>query len=168
MDFKSLMPFGPSGSKSATPARPDYDPFSPFRREMERLFDVMTREFGLPAPFGQNGFVAPKMNVAETEKGLEVSAELPGVDQKEIELSLENGVLTIKAEHTSEKEEKDEAKQYYLVERSQGTYMRRIAIPFEAEEDKVEASFDKGVLKVLVPRSAKAAASVKKIAIKGG
>ena len=169
MDFKSLMPFGTPRSQSVGPAGSANDPFLAMRREMDRMFDSFMREgafAGLPAAFGGSGFLSPKVDVAETDKGLEVSAELPGIDEKDIELQLDQGVLTIKAEHKAEKEEKDEKKHYHLVERSYGTFLRRIGVPFEPDTDKVTASFEKGVLKVVVPRSPAAEKQVKKIAIK--
>ncbi len=168
MDLKSLNPFAQSSSRAVTPTTSNGDPFLAMRREMDRLFDAFARDWALPAPFAVSGGVlSPKINVAETESGLEVTAELPGIDQKDIDLNLDNGVLTIQAEHSAEKEEKDEKKQYHVVERSYGTFLRRIALPFEPDESKVEATFDKGVLKVIVPRSAEAAKQVRKIAIKG-
>ena len=87
-------------------------------------------------------------------KVFEATADLPGIDQKDIEINLADGILTLKAEHKVEKEEKDEKKHYHLVERSFGTFMRSFELPFEADTDKVEATFDKGVLKISVPRSA--------------
>ncbi len=162
MDIRSLIPFG----RSSVVGRGG-DPFQALRREMDRLFEDFTRG-GWPSVFTEDGFLSPKVNVAETDMGLEVTAELPGVDQKDISLDLSEGVLTLKAERKEEKDEKDEKKQYHLVERSYGTYLRRFTLPFEADTDKVEASFDKGVLKVTIPRSPKAEAQVKKIEIKGG
>ncbi len=103
----------------------------------------------------------------ETAAGLEITAELPGIDQKNIALDITDNVLTLKAEQSSETEEKDEKRQWHLVERSQGTYMRRFALPFEADEAKVEATFDKGVLKVVVPRSADTERPSRRIEIKG-
>ena len=164
MDFKSLLPFGRSTALSR--AATDTDPFTSFRREMDRLFDDFTRGWAAPATFA-TGLLSPKVNVAETDKGLEITADLPGIDQKDIEISLTGDILTLKAEHKAEKEEEDEKKQYHLVERSFGTFMRRFELPFEADTDKVEASFDKGVLKISVPRSAAAEEQVKKIPIKG-
>ena len=116
---------------------------------------------------GRAALLSPNVNVAETDKGLEVTADLPGIDQKHIEINLADGILTLKAEHKAEKEEKDEKKHYHLVERSFGTFMRSFELPFEADTDKIEASFEKGVLKISVPRSAAAEKQVKKIAIKG-
>jgi HSP20 family protein len=120
----------------------------------------------VPAPFSGNGFLSPKVNVAETPTGLEVTAELPGIDQKDIELDLSDGVLTIKAEHKSEKEEKDEKKHYHLVERAYGTYLRRFSLPFDPDEDKVTANFDKGVLKIAIPKSADNVKQSRKIEVK--
>jgi HSP20 family protein len=165
MEFKSLLPFGRSTGLSR--ARTDTDPFTSLRREMDRMFDDFTRGWVVPATFGTSGMLSPKVNVAETDKGLEVTADLPGIDQKDIEINLADGILTLKAEHKAEKEEKDEKKHYHLVERSFGTFMRSFELPFEADTDKVEASFEKGVLKISVPRSAAAEKQVKKIAIKG-
>jgi HSP20 family protein len=167
MDFRSLMPFG--GSRVQGAGQPA-DPFQAMRREMDRMFDTFAQAGAfpnLPAAFSSsNGYLTPKVNVSETEAGLEVSAELPGIDEKNIDVSLDDNVLTLRAEHTAEKEEKDEAKHYHLVERSYGTFLRRIALPFEPDADKIAASFDKGVLKIVVPRSAKAVEKVRKIAVK--
>ena len=165
MDFKSLMPFGRSSALSRTGN--DSDPFVSLRREMDRLFDDFTQVWDVPAFSGSSGMLSPRVDVAETEKGIEIKAELPGIDPKDIDLDLTDGVLTLKAERKHEKEEKDERKQYHLVERSYGTFLRRFALPFEPDQDKLEASFDKGVLKIFVPRSAAAAKQVKKIQIKG-
>jgi HSP20 family protein len=169
MDVKSLMPF----SKSSSPTRSgEDDPFALMRREMDRLFDSFSRswgqrDWGWPTSL-PGAFMSPKVDVAESEKGLEIAAELPGFDQKEIQLDLSDGILTLKAEHKEEEEQNDEKKHYHLVERSHGSFMRRFAIPFEPEVDKVQASFDKGVLKIVVPRSKAAQKNVKKIAINGG
>ena len=165
MEFKSLLPFGRSTGLSR--ATMNTDPFTSLRREMDRMFDDFTRGWVVPAAFGTSGMLSPKVNVAETDKGLEVTADLPGIDQKDIEINLADGILTLKAEHKAEKEEKDEKKHYHLVERSFGTFMRSFELPFEADTDKIEANFEKGVLKISVPRSAAAEKQVKKIAIKG-
>ncbi len=168
MDAKNLKPVG----RSSNPRDGNVNnPFALMRREMDRLIDSFSHDWGglsWASPASLPGsFLSPKVDVAETEKGLEISAELPGIDQKDIDLDLTDGILTLKAEHEEEKEKKDEKKHYHLVERSHGSFMRRFAVPFEPDPDNVQASFDKGVLKVMVPRSAAAKKSVKKIAIKG-
>ena len=123
-DFRSIIPFRRAGL-----ARGGYDPFTGFREEMDRLLEDFGR--GLPAAMTseKGGFLVPKVDVAETGAGLELTAELPGFDEKDVTLDIHDGVLTIKAEHKDEREEKDEDKHYHLVERSQGTFMRRFALP---------------------------------------
>lgn len=166
MDMRSMMPF----SRSSKPARSDEShPFTQMRREMDRLFERFSGDWtGLerlqPTSLGA-GSMSPRVDVAETEQGLEISAELPGVDQKDIQIDLADNVLTIRAEHEAETEQKDDKKRYHLVERSHGSFMRRLAIPFEPDAEKVEASFGKGVLTISVPCSAAAKDKVKKIAI---
>lgn len=141
MDLKSLIPF-------AVGAGSDRDPFALMRREMERMFEDWGRGVTV-AP----GFLSPRVDVAETEAGLEIHAELPGLEPKDIELELDGDVLTLRAETGSVREEKDEKRKYHLVERSKGTYLRRFQLPFAADETGIAASFDKGVLTVKVPRA---------------
>lgn len=165
MNLGSLMPFG----KSHTPAHAgNGDPFQILRRDMDRLFDEFTRGWGMPAAAWSSGTEMPRADVAETEMGLEISVDLPGIDPKEVELNLEDDVLALKAEHKSEKEQTDEKKQYQVIERSYGSFLRRFPLPFEPDADKVQASFKNGVLKIVVPRSAEAERHIKKIAVKGG
>lgn len=161
-DFRSLIPFGRGALVSGR-----YDPFTGFRQEMDRLLEDFGR--GLPAAFSssKNGFQIPKVDVAETDAGLELTAELPGFDEKDVSLDIQDGILTIKAEHKDEREEKDEKKHYHLVERSQGTFLRRLALPFEADADKATAHLEKGLLKVAVPRLAKSEKNPKAIPISG-
>ena len=168
MDQKSVTPFG--GSRTPSSSR-GFDPLDAMRREMDRMFDAFQQGGlfgGLPAVFaGNNGFLTPKVDVCETEQGLEVTAELPGIAEKNIDVSLDDGVLTLKAEHAAETEQQDEKKHYHLVERSHGTFMRRIALPFEPDADNSHATFDKGILKITIPKSPRAEEKVRKIAVKG-
>jgi HSP20 family protein len=165
MDYNPLLPITRSGPLGFNGGG---DPFASLRREMDRMFQDFGREWPQAAPSGTSGVLSPKVNVAETEKGIEITADMPGVDPKDIALDLADGVLTLRAERTEEKEEKDEKKQYHLIERVYGTFLRRFALPFETDDDKIEASFDKGVLKVFVPKSAAAAKQAKKIEVKAG
>lgn len=159
MAMKSLAPFS-----SGSPTR-SADPFGGLRHDIERLFDDVTRGWQLPAVFRGDGLLNPRVDIAETDAGLELTAELPGIDEKDIDLSLDDDVLTLKAEHKAEKEEEDKKKRYHLVERSHGTYLRRFQVPFTPDAAKVSASFDKGVLKVSVPRTAGEDSKARKIAI---
>lgn len=164
MGMKSLMPFRRSTAPSRTIET--MDPFFGLRQGMDELFDSFSRGWGMPTVFEDDGFLTPRVDVAETDAGLEISAELPGLDAKDISLDLADDVLTLKAERKSEKDEKDEKKHYHLIERSSGTYMRRFALPFAADRDKVTAAFDKGVLKVMVPRAPEAEKPATKIEVK--
>lgn len=150
-------------------SRGDNDPFLSLRRGMDRLFDqVMGGWGGMPAAFTGTGVLTPKVDVAETDKGLEVTAELPGIEPKDVAIDLENDVLTLRAERSSEKKEEDKDKRWHVVERQSGTYLRRFALPFEPEADKVEASFDKGVLHIRIPRPTQAKPQARRIEVRGG
>jgi len=106
----------------------------------------------------------PAVDVAAKDKAYEITAELPGMDEKNIDVKIANGMLTIKGEKKEEKEEKK--KDYYLSERRYGSFERRFQVPEGVESDKIEASFRKGVLTVTLPKTPAAQAAEKKINIK--
>jgi HSP20 family protein len=106
----------------------------------------------------------PAMDVAETDKTYEITAELPGMIESEVQVVASNGVLTIKGEKKEEKEEKK--KDYYLSERRYGSFDRRLRIPDGVDEDKIEATFKKGVLSVTIPKKPEAQKLGKKIDVK--
>lgn len=145
-DYRSLVPFG------RRMLRGDLDPFSNFRQEMDRLLEDFGSDLPASATSQSQGFLLPKVDVAETENGLELTAELPGFEEKDVNLDIHDGVLTIKAEHVEERKEEDKKKKYHLVERRQGSFLRRFALPFEADADQASASLENGLLKVSVPR----------------
>ncbi|WP_375194366.1 Hsp20/alpha crystallin family protein [Sphingobium sp.] len=159
-DYRSLIPFGRGNL-----LRGGFDPFADFRKEMDRLVEDFGR--GWPsAPAGDGkAFLIPKVDIAETDAGLEMTAELPGFDEKDVSLDIHEGMLTIRAEHRDEREEKDDKKHYHLVERSQGSFLRRFALPFEADADKASAHLEKGLLKVVVPRLATEAKKPRQIPV---
>ena len=95
-----------------------------------------------------------------------MTAELPGVEEKDIELTLANGLLTIRGEKKTERDEKDTNKNWHVIERSYGAFSRSIALPFEPASDKVEAKFDKGVLKVTAAKKPEAVKAERKIEVK--
>jgi len=161
MDIKSLIPFG---RKNITGRREEYEPFSFLRQEMNRLFDDFNRGFSLE-PFESKfaGF-SPRVDVSETDKEIKITAELPGMDDKDIDISLNKDTLTIKGEKREEKE--DKGKDYYRAERSYGSFSRTIPLPAEIDTDKVKAEFKKGVLTVTMPKTAEAIKETKKIPIK--
>jgi HSP20 family protein len=152
-----------------------WQPFEGLRQEVDRLFDDFGRGFW--RPFGRSLFAAeplfrreltlptmPAVDVTEGEKAYEVIAELPGMDEKNVEVKVAGGVLTIKGEKQEEKEEKK--KDYYLQERSFGSFERSFGIPEGVDADKIEASFKKGVLTVMLPKRPEAQKPVKKIEVK--
>jgi HSP20 family protein len=132
------------------------------RQEIERLFDRFVEPGWMQMP--ALGDWEPKVDVSETKDAVVVRAEVPGVDQKDIGLSLQEGVLTIKGEKEEEKEEKD--KRYHRVERSYGAFARAIRLPAAVDSSKVSATFKDGVLTVTLPKTAAAKGTA--IPIKAG
>ena len=106
----------------------------------------------------------PPADVSETDNAYEITAELPGMDEKNVEVKVANGVLTIRGEKQDEKEEKK--KGYHMRERSYGSFERSFQVPDGVDADKIEANFKKGVLTVILPKSAEAQKAEKKITVK--
>ena len=127
--------------------------FDRLKRDMDRLWDSFFEERPT-RKVGGEGEWFPSLDIAETKGELVVRAELPGTDPKEIDISLSEGILTIKGEKKQEKEEKEEG--YHLVERSYGSFTRSIRLPKDVQSDKINASFKNGVLKVVLPKSEEA------------
>ena len=134
------------------------DPFLSLHREMNRLFDDAFR--GAPATAGQGSgagnFVNALMNVSETDNEIRITAELPGVTEEDIDVSLDDDVLTIRGEKKFERTEGGEKESFHFVERSYGTFQRAIRLPFPINPDQVKASFENGVLTVTLPKTAQA------------
>jgi HSP20 family protein len=158
---------------SSTPQA--WNPFQNLREEIDRLFD----DFGLGQPLrrslsaaeplfrrGLTRATLPAVDVVESEKAYEITAELPGMDDKNIEVKVADGRLTIKGEKQEEKEEKE--KDYYLHERRFGSFERSFDVPESVDTDKIEASFKKGVLTVTLPKKPEAQKPAKKIEVKTG
>mgnify|MGYP005812607549 CR=1 FL=1 len=144
-------------------AHGNLDIFQNLRREMDQLFEDFSNGFPFRDADTSIG-ISTRMDVAETDDALTVTAELPGMDEKCVDVTLSGDMLVIKGEKKEEHEEKK--KDYQLKERSWGSFERRIAVPFEADPANVRAVFKKGVLTVTVPKSAEAKTRTKKIEIK--
>lgn len=123
----------------------------PFRREMEGLFE---RFFGPENGNGQLARWTPRVDVEEADKEIRVKADLPGVDPKAIEITIENGILTVRGEKTEEKEEKGTS--YHRVERFAGSFYRTIPLPPGADAEKVSATSANGVVTIIIPKKASA------------
>lgn len=145
----------------------DGDTLGSLFRDVEKVFDDFSRRSPLAGPPAGSA-LSPKIDVAETKDALDVTAELPGVDEKDIEVTLADGVLTIRGEKKTERDETDKDKSWHVIERSYGSFSRAFTLPFDADAGQVEAKFEKGVLRIHVPKPAQAAAKQHKIAIKAG
>ena len=124
------------------------DPFFELHREMNRLFDDASR--GLAGGQDTTGMalMAPRMDIHESENALEVTAELPGVSQNDVDLRIEGDVLTVRGEKRNERQDK----QAHVVERSYGSFQRSVQLPFAPDPAQVEADFEHGVLRVVLPK----------------
>lgn len=162
LGVRSLIPW----TETTVPANRDvYDPFVAFRREMDRLFNEFFGSTGLPAmTAGGTWMVAPQLDFVETDTDYRVIVELPGVDPKDVSIELRGDVLTIRGEKKAEHEEKAENR--YLVERRFGRFERQIRLPAEIDLDKAEATYDKGVLTIRLPKPEAAQKPAKKIEVK--
>lgn len=154
--------------KSAPPSLlPEWRPFESLRREIDQLFDNFHTGFwrapSMPTLFDARVAGAPAVDFAEHDKAYEVTAELPGLDAADIDIKFAHDMLTISGEKKEEKQEKK--KDYYLSERRYGSFQRSFQLPEGIDSDKIEAKFDKGVLKVTLPKTEKAQNHEKKIAV---
>jgi HSP20 family protein len=158
--------------KKTAPAQTNVpDVWQSFRSEMDRLFDRFGSGFGLPSlrrmfdiePAWRSSFTfsTPAIDMSEDEKAYKISAELPGIDAKDIDVSLTGDMLVLKGEKRQEKEEKDQS--YHFSERSYGSFQRAFELPASVDRNKVAADFSKGVLTITLPKTAEAQRPAKKI-----
>lgn len=153
------MPLPRLWTRSQEPAS---DPFRAMRREMENAFRAFDQSLSTP----DIGAGAPAINVAETNDAFEVTAELPGVDEKDIKVSLDENQLVISGEKKAESTK--EEKNWHVEERSYGSFYRSMLLPFEPEDGAVDAHFDKGVLHLTIKKPAKVTKTTRTIDIKPG
>jgi HSP20 family protein len=159
--------------KTPAPRTSTPDPWQNLRSEMDRLFDRLAG-FGVPsirrmfdlAPQFESSFSfnAPAVDVTEDDKAYKIAAELPGLDDKDIDVSVTGDTLTLKGEKRQEKKEKD--KNWYVSERTYGSFQRTFALPDGVDRDKITAEFAKGILNVTLPKSPEAQKQQKKIEVK--
>ena len=164
--MRKLIPSG--RGREVAPGRHGWEhPVNMFQREIDRMFDDAWRGFDLPA-FGRGergGLVSPRVDVNETDDKILVTAELPGMDEKDVELLWSDNVLTIKGEKKAEHEGKERG--YTYTERSYGSFERRIPIDSEVVSDKFGATFKNGVLTVTLPKTPEARKHFTRIPIHG-
>ena len=172
------LPINTEAAPATQPAKaPDWQPFDTLRNQIDRLFhDFQTGFLQAPSyrslldiePFWRRnlGFsVTPAIDIVEKEKAFEVTAELPGLDAKNVDIQLSDNVLTIKGEKQEEKEEK--TKDRYVSERRYGAFRRSLEVPGSVDVDKIEANFKNGVLTVTMPKSPEAQKKQKTIPVSG-
>jgi HSP20 family protein len=170
MVITDLIPWKKDESRVPVRRRQQEDSLLDLRSQMNRLFDeFFERPFGISPFFGEAAFVgdfAPRMDVSETDKEITISAELPGLEPEDINITIDRNVLLISGEKHAEKEEKD--KRYYRIERSYGSFRRSIPLPSDVDEHEIDATFKRGVLKVKLPKTQAAQEESKRIKIKTG
>jgi HSP20 family protein len=126
--------------------------FSPLKKEMEDLFSRFFGEPQFPKFFSREW--TPSADITETSDKLVVKVELPGLEAKDVNVTIAEDVLTIKGEKKSEEEEKDE--QHHFVERYYGSFQRSFRLPVSVQKEKIEATFEKGILKIMLPKTEEA------------
>jgi len=166
MIIKDLMPW--QKRRGNLPLRREGEhPFLSLQKEMNELFESFFRRGHMPS-FGDLGDwqedFTPHINVKESEKEIHITAELPGMDENDIDVMLTGDALTLKGEKKEEREEKE--KNYWHVERRYGTFHRVIPLPEGIDMEKVDATFKKGVLHISISKKEQVDSSVKKITIK--
>jgi HSP20 family protein len=163
MNLRSLIPMRDRTGL----ARPEANPFGSLQREVDRLFEEFSRGLPMLATSALMNIV-PRVDVTETDTEIEITAELPGLERKDVEISLEDDVLTIRGEKKIETEQdnkKDgENKNYHLNERSYGVFYRVLQLPPGIDPSTVKATMSNGVLKITIPKPARTQA--KKIEVK--
>jgi HSP20 family protein len=142
----------------------DDEPFGSLFREVQKTFEDFSRRS--PIAGLSSEMLPPKIDIAESRDAIDLTAELPGVDEKDVDVTLADGMLTIRGEKKSERDETDKEKNWHVVERSYGSFSRTISLPFDPDSAKVEAKFDKGVLHIHLPKPAEVAKKQQKIEIK--
>jgi HSP20 family protein len=164
MAIRDLIPW--SKNQELAPTRDSFDPFVTLHREMNRLFDDVWRGFGTPARFGsplmEGRFGWPSIELTETDRAVTISAELPGLSEKDVQVEIANGVLTLRGEKKSERTDNGGR---YFSERCYGSFARQIPLD-GVEEDKADAKFHDGVLTITLPKSEQARSAVKRIPIR--
>jgi HSP20 family protein len=162
MGIRDLVPWT-KGHQLPTRQEP-FDPFLTLHREMNRLFDDVFRGFGplgrVGNPLMEGQFTWPRLELSETDKSVTVTAELPGLSEKDVQVEIANGVLSIRGEKKAERS--DDSK--FVSERYYGSFEREISLE-GVEEDKAQANFKNGVLTVTLPKSEQSNRNVKRIAI---
>lgn len=169
MEWRKLAPWNWFGKEQEHGARhlpirhsstaPNF--FSALRAEMDRLFEDSLQRFGLPPEAGL--VLKPSLDISEGKHAYTVRVEIPGVEKGDVTLDVHEDTLTIRGEKRQEREESDES--YHCVERSYGAFQRVLTLPDDADPERIDAKFRRGVLKVTIPKTDARAARARSIPI---
>ncbi len=140
------------------------DPFRSLIEEMESIWDRFVSNFDIEPWEGRPGYFSPRIDFSETDKEYLIKAELPGLDEKDVEVLLEDDAITIRGEKKEDREER--GKDYYYRERRFGSFSRVLPLPDNIDRDKIEAKFKNGLLTLKLPKTKEASRNVKKIEVK--
>jgi HSP20 family protein len=147
--------------------RDPFDMFEDFQQEISRLWGqrplLVPRPLTRPLARMAESEWAPRMDVYEKDGDLVIKAELPGVKKEDIKVEIEGGDLVVRGERKAESEVRED--DYYRIERTYGTFYRRLPIPFDAKSDQIKASYNDGILEIKVPKPAEMAPEAKKITV---
>jgi len=165
MSARNLLPWN-WGTKRVPVHRGEELPLRSLRREMNRFFDDFSRDFGLSVWGGESGAFAPDIDVEEDDDAIRVDVELPGVDEKDVDVSLRDDQLVVRGEKREERTEKTRGERW--TERRFGAFVRAIPLPCEVDRERVEASFRRGVLHVDLPKTAEARREGRRIEVRAG
>ena len=165
-NIRDIIPWS-RGGREVSVRRESEDPMVALQSEFDRVFENFWRAFDLPMLSGGNGgfadVLAPRIDIRETDKSVEVTAELPGLDEGDVDISVAEGMLTIRGEKKAEREESDQG--YVLRERSYGRFERMVALPEGLDLDSAKATFKNGVLTVTIPKTAETQATMRRIPV---
>jgi HSP20 family protein len=166
----SLMPF--NRGRSVSRRRPaEADPLLALRQEMSQVFDDFFSGVGLPSFAGSEpgstvtAILTPRMDVSETDDAVQIAVELPGLDEGDVTVTLDSDVLTIRGEKATERDEDE--RDYHIIERAEGTFLRTLRLPFEADPEQVQAAFQDGVLTITIPKPKQAQQKSRRIEVHG-
>lgn len=169
LDLKSLVPWGRKSENVPVTRNEAQEAFTPLRKEIDRVFDdFFDSAFGLTKRHSiedWNG-ITPRLDVDESDKEILITAELAGVDEEDLDVTLSGDVLTIKGEKKYEYEDKENDRHY--VERHYGSFSRSVRLPFEAGDEHVDAKMKNGVLTVKIPKPADIRKQSKRIEVRAG
>lgn len=168
MNLQKLSPWNwfkreEPASGELSPARRDDDPLARMHREMDRLFEGFFGSLDRPSDWRSDLVLKPSVDIAESKRAYRISVEVPGVDENDIDLTLDGDALIISGEKRQESEDDEDG--FHRVERRYGSFRRVLTLPTDADADNISAKFRKGVLRIEIPRTAEDSGSRKRIEI---